>query len=123
MEFIEKINKLKTQRGKIQKKIDNYKNRSVDIDNKLAKLNHEKEKSIEEKFLVEAELKTLKAQLLFYNELIETKEGFDGTRFILENPEIFPDVLGTAADMFKVDQKYQNALEIGLGDLISLFNC
>ena len=50
--------------------------------------------------------------------MIETKEGFpDGTRFILENPEMFPDVLGTVADMFKVDQKYQNALEIGLGDL------
>ena len=30
---------------------------------------------------------------------------------------MFPDVLGTVADMFKVDQKYQNALEIGLGDL------
>ena len=76
MEFIEKINKLKTQREKIQKKIDNRKNRSVDIDNKLAKSNYEKEKSIEEKFLVEAELKTLKAQFqsplkpirgLFYN--------------------------------------------------------
>ena len=117
-DFIEKINKLKTQREKIQKKIDILKNRSVNIDNNLAKLNHEKEKSIEKKFLVEAELKTLKAQLLFYHELIETKEGFpDGTRFILENPEIFPDVLGTVADMFKVNQKYQNALEIGLGDL------
>ena len=41
MGFIEKINKLKTQRKK-SKKIDNHKNRSVHIDNKLAKLNHEK---------------------------------------------------------------------------------
>ena len=77
-----------------------------------------KKESIEEKFLVEAELKTLKTQLLFYNELIESKEGFpDGTRFILRESRNFPDVLGTVADMFKVDQKYQNALEIGLGDL------
>ena len=52
MEFIERVNKLKTQREKIQKKIDNRKNRSVDLDNKLAKLNHEKEKSIEEKFII-----------------------------------------------------------------------
>ncbi len=117
-DFIEKVNKLKIKGKKIQKKIDSFKNRSVDIDNKLTNLNNEKEKSTKRKFLVEAELKTLKTQLLFYNELIETKEGFpDGTRFILENPKIFPDVLGTVADMFKVNQKYQNALEIGLGDL------
>ena len=30
---------------------------------------------------------------------------------------MFPQVLGTVADMFHVEEKYRDALEVGLGDL------
>ena len=61
---------------------------------------------------------SLKDQSEFYQELIETKEGFpEGTQYVLENPNSFPGVLGTIADVFQVDEKYRDALETGLGDL------
>ena len=61
---------------------------------------------------------SLKDQSEFYQELIETKEGFpEGTQYVLENPNSFPGVLGTIADVFQVDEKFREALEVGLGDL------
>ena len=49
---------------------------------------------------------------------MESKEGFpQGTIYVLENPKLFPGVLGTVADMFQVEEKYRDALEVGLGDL------
>ena len=61
---------------------------------------------------------SLKDQVEFYKELIESNEGFpEGTQYILENSKNFPGVLGTIADVFQVDEKYRDALETGLGDL------
>ena len=54
----------------------------------------------------------------FYQELISNNEGFpEGTQYVLENPNNFPGVLGTIADIFQVTEKYRDALETGLGDL------
>ena len=65
-----------------------------------------------------AQKRILDDQLIFYRELIESKEGFpEGTRFVLENPNKFSDILGTIADMFSIDSRYRDALEAGLGDL------
>ena len=65
-----------------------------------------------------ASISSMKGQLSFYSELIELKEGFpEGTRYVLENPEEFPGILGTIADVFQTNSKYHNALETGLGDL------
>ena len=64
------------------------------------------------------EKRILDDQLVFYQELIESKEGFpEGTRFVLENPSEFPGILGTIADMFSINSQYRDALEAGLGDL------
>ncbi len=54
----------------------------------------------------------------FYSELIESNEGFpEGTQYVLENPKVFSNVLGTVADVFSVEDKYRDALENGLGEL------
>ena len=64
------------------------------------------------------DMMTLKGQKEFYAELLESKEGFPhGTKYVLENPRMFPQVLGTVADMFHVEERYRDALEVGLGDL------
>ena len=81
-------------------------------------LSTEKVTNSEEQYNVTAMINSLSGQRDFYNELIESKEGFpEGTRYVLENPKIFPGVLGTVADMFQVDDAYRDALESGLGDL------
>jgi len=78
----------------------------------------ERETILDKKQSIKGQLHILKGQLEFYSELIETKEGFpDGTRYILENPNDFPDVLGTIADMFQIEPEFRDALEAGLGDL------
>ena len=85
---------------------------------KLAELNNQKISIAEENYNVTAMMNSLGGQRDFYNELIESKEGFpEGTRFVLENPKLFPGILGTVADMFQVDNLYRDALESGLGDL------
>ena len=61
---------------------------------------------------------SLNDQAKFYNELIESNEGFpEGTQYVLENPKVFSNVLGTVADVFSVEDKYRDALENGLGEL------
>ena len=61
---------------------------------------------------------SLNDQAKFYSELIESNEGFpEGTQYVLENPKVFSNVLGTVADVFSVEYKYRDALENGLGEL------
>ena len=78
----------------------------------------ERETILEEQRSIKGQLQILDEQLAFYNELVETKEGFpEGTRYILENPQKFSGVLGTVADMFQIEPDFRDALEAGLGDL------
>ena len=61
---------------------------------------------------------SLNDQAKFYSELIDSNEGFpEGTKYVLENPKVFSNVLGTVADVFSVENKYRDALENGLGEL------
>ena len=81
-------------------------------------LKNQKDMLKEKRVNSSASISSMKGQLSFYSELIELKEGFpEGTRYVLENPEEFPGILGTIADVFQTNSKYHNALETGLGDL------
>ena len=85
---------------------------------KIQSLKDKKNSISENQHKISAIINSLKGQFEFYNELIESNEGFpEGTRFILENPKLFKGVLGTIADMFKIDKNFRDALESGLGDL------
>ena len=94
-----------------EKKIDSF---SI----KIQSLKDKKNSISENQHKISAIINSLNGQFEFYNELIESNEGFpEGTRFILENPKLFKGVLGTIADMFKIDKTFRDALESGLGDL------
>ena len=94
-----------------QKELDFY----IEEEKKLRNNREDLISSINKKI---AQKRILDDQLTFYQELIESKEGFpEGTRFVLENSNDFPDILGTIADMFSIDSNYRDALEAGLGDL------
>ena len=67
---------------------------------------------------INVKIESLNDQSRFYKELIESNEGFPkGTQYVLENPKLFPDVLGTVADVFQVKEEFRDALENGLGEL------
>ncbi|MFL2990228.1 MAG: chromosome segregation protein SMC, partial [Candidatus Neomarinimicrobiota bacterium] len=89
-----------------------------DIQNKLQTLIDQQQEHIKNNNSLIVKIESLNDQARFYEELIESNEGFpEGTQYVLENPKIFPDVLGTVADMFQVEEKYRDALENGLGEL------
>ncbi len=100
------------------KNIEKQEKKINSIEKTLNNLINERNKIIEEKHSSSAIIGSLNGQLEFYNELIDSGEGFpEGTRFVLENPKLFPNILGTVADMFQVDDVFRDALESGLGDL------
>ena len=109
---------LKVEKDDNDQIIENLKNILADNDDKIESLRKELSEVSEAKHTNLALKKSLKGQKEFYAELLESKEGFPhGTKYVLENPRMFPQVLGTVADMFHVEERYRDALEVGLGDL------
>ena len=107
---------------KKQLKLDNSylaeKKELTEIQNKLQNLIDQQQEQIKNDNSLSVKIESLKDQARFYEELIESNEGFpEGTQYVLENPKVFPGVLGTVADMFQVEEKYRDALENGLGEL------
>ena len=105
-----------------QLKIDNNylkeKKYLIEIQNKLQTLIDQQQEHIKKNNSLIVKIESLNDQARFYKELIESNEGFpEGTQYVLENPKVFPGVLGTVADMFQVEEKYRDALENGLGEL------
>jgi chromosome segregation protein len=85
---------------------------------KLESLILKRDSLIEKKYQIKSQLKSAEEKLLFYNELIKSRDGFpEGTKYILENSRLFPAILGTVADIFKIEKKYQKVLEVALGEL------
>ncbi len=110
--------KLKTERDDNDRLLESLKSILINIDNKIENLRKELSDISEKKHANKALGKSLEGQEEFYGELLESREGFpQGIKYVLENPKLFPQVLGTVADMFQVEEKYRDALEVGLGDL------
>ena len=62
------------------------------------------------------QVESLESQRQFYSEILESKEGYpSGIRHVLNHLDDYPSVLGSVADLMKVDQKYLSALEASLG--------
>ncbi len=91
----------------------------IPVINKIDLPSSDPEKVCEEiENTIGVKIESLNDQADFYNELIESNEGFpQGTQYVLENPKAFNGVLGTVADVFQVQEKYRDALENGLGEL------
>ena len=105
-----------------QLKIDNNyleeKKELTEIQKKLQTLIDQQQEYIKNNNSLIVKIESLNDQARFYEELIDSNEGFpEGTQYVLENPKVFPGVLGTVADMFQVEEEYRDALENGLGEL------
>ena len=110
--------KLKRDKKEAEKNLSIAKTNLKKSDSKLTLLKSDQDSISEEKHAVSAQIQSLTGQREFYSELLESREGFpEGARYVLENPRLFPGVLGTVADMFQVDEEFRDALESGLGDL------
>ena len=109
---------LKRDKKEAEKNLSIAKTNLKKADSELTLLKSDQDSISEEKHAVSAQIQSLTGQREFYSELLESREGFpEGARYVLENPRLFPGVLGTVADMFQVDEEFRDALESGLGDL------
>ena len=130
--FSKKIFELKKESKQISSTIKSLEQKQLKIDNnyleekkelteiqkKLQTLIDQQQEYIKNNNSLIVKIESLNDQARFYEELIESNEGFpEGTQYVLENPKVFPGVLGTVADMFQVEEKYRDALENGLGEL------
>jgi len=69
-------------------------------------------------YIMKGDIKSLQVQLNFYQNIIQTHEGFsDGTKYILEHLSQFPSVKGMLVDKIKIDKKFAGAVHILLGDV------
>ena len=130
--FSKKIFELKKESKQISSTIKSLEQKQLKIDNnyleekkelteiqkKLQTLIDQQQEHIKNNNSLIVKIESLNDQARFYEELIESNEGFpEGTQYVLENPKVFPGVLGTVADMFQVEEEYRDALENGLGEL------
>lgn len=130
--FSKKIFELKKESKQISSTIKSLEQKQLKIDNnyleekkelteiqkKLQTLIDQQQEYIKNNNSLIVKIESLNDQARFYEELIESNEGFpEGTQYVLENPKVFPGVLGTVADMFQVEEEYRDALENGLGEL------
>ena len=61
---------------------------------------------------------SIENQLNFYEELLESGEGYSrGVRALLNVDKEQPGILGTVADLITVDEKYETAIQAALGPL------
>ena len=112
------IKSIEKKQLKLDKNYLEEKKDLTEIQNKLQTFIDQQQEHIKKNNSLSVKIESLNDQARFYEELIESNEGFpEGTQYILENPKVFPGVLGTVADMFQVEEKYRDALENGLGEL------
>jgi len=64
-----------------------------------------------------ATMEGLQNQIQFYENLLESKEGFaGGVKHVLNNSKDFPGVLGVLAELIDIDKKFQSSIENVLGE-------
>ena len=115
---LNKIDLLSKTQSKVKNELKNINSNFMITEKKQKELIIKRQDCVNERYSVAAIIDSLKEQHIFYKELVESKEGFpDGTKYILENPNLFKGVLGTVADMFEIGEEFRDALESGLGDL------
>ena len=109
---------LEKDKLRIQKSILKSEKELCRLEKEFENFINEKNSISEQQHKSSAMIKSLKGQQKFYSELVESRDGFpEGTRYVLENPNLFPGILGTVADVFQTEISYRDALESALGDL------
>ena len=116
--YDDEIKKLNKDLLTFKRKLDIQLIYSKSLSDNLNKVLINKNENIEKIYLAKSRIELAKGQASFYEELVESKQGFpSGTKYVLENPSTFPSVIGTIADILIIDEEYRDALEAALGDL------
>ena len=112
------INILSKKQSSVEDKLKEVNSNLTFIEKKQKELIIKRQDIVNEKYSIDTMISSLKGQHIFFKDLVESKEGFpEGTRYVLENSNLFNGILGTVADMFEIKEELRDALESGLGNL------
>ena len=109
--------KIDSQADKCHLKVEDVKQEIAENQKKLEKSEGDYAQLKMEIHKQETELQSLKSQLIFFNELIEQKQGYpDGAKTILSNQSYYKGLIGAVGELFQVKSKYEVAFQSALGD-------
>ena len=109
--------KIDSQADKCNLKVEDVKQEIAENQKKLEKSEGDYARLKMEIHKQETELQSLKSQLIFFNELIEQKQGYsDGAKTILSNQSYYKGLIGAVGELFQVKSKYEIAFQSALGD-------
>ena len=109
--------KIDSQAEKCNLKVEDIKQEIVENQKKLEKSEGNYDRLKMEIHSEETELQSLKSQLIFFNELIEQKQGYpEGAKTILSNHSHYKGLIGAVGELFQVKSKYEIAFQSALGN-------
>ena len=109
--------KIDRQADKCHLKVEDVKQEIAENQKKLEKSEGDYAQLKMEIHTQETELQSLKSQLIFFNELIEQKQGYpDGAKTILSNQSNYKGLIGAVGELFQVKSKYEVAFQSALGN-------
>lgn len=109
--------KIDSQAEKCNLKVEDIKQEIVENQKKLEKSEGDYDRLKMEIHVEETELQSLKSQLIFFNELIEQKQGYpEGAKTILSNHSHYKGLIGAVGELFQVKSKYEIAFQSALGN-------
>ena len=109
--------KIDGQADKCHLKVEDVKQEIAENQKKLEKSEGDYARLKMEIHTQETELQSLKSQLIFFNELIEQKQGYpDGAKTILSNQSNYKGLIGAVGELFQVKSKYEIAFQSALGN-------
>ena len=118
VEYSSQQKTIEQKKTNIQNKLDKKNTKLTERKSILLTLKEDRQESTQKRHYVLTQSESLESQLQFYRELVAKGEGLPGgSRYILDRKEDYPEIFGTIADLFQVDEKYQSAIDSALGDL------
>ena len=116
-DFLLDQKKIDSQADKSNLKVEDIKQEIVENQKKLDKSEGDFGRLKMEIHSQKTELQSLKSQLIFFNELIEQKQGYpDGAKTILSDQSNYKGLIGAVGELFQVKSKYEIAFQSALGN-------
>ncbi|MDP5957293.1 MAG: chromosome segregation protein SMC [Candidatus Marinimicrobia bacterium] len=111
-EFKEKEKKLTTLQQQVEQTLEKLEK----VKSHIQSLKLDEHEAVRTQHSLDAKEEGLQNQIQFYENLLESKEGFTGgVKYVLNHSKDFPGVHGVLAELLDVDKEYQAIIENVLG--------
>ncbi len=117
--LINEINDKKASLQSLKNNIDLSRNRCSQANDELKSLELQEQEYIRKHHSLEAKLEGLDSQARFYENLVESKEGYaGGVKYVLDHPKEFPGIDGVLSEWIDVDETYNSVIESVMGSKV-----